>query len=58
MTDSYLGGVRAGGRSRARKIKPFVGFIIRYSGGRLTLLDPTHRTYQPLALALDPTQRR
>ena len=58
MTDSYSAGVRADGRSRARKMKPFVGIIIRYSGGRLTLLDPIHRTYQTLALALDPTQRR
>ncbi len=48
---SFSAGVRAGGRSRARKMKPFVGIIIRYSGERLTLLDPIHRTYQTLALA-------
>jgi hypothetical protein len=58
MTESYSAGVRAGGRSRARKMKPSVGIIIRYSGERLTLLDPIPRTYQTLALALDPNQRR
>jgi hypothetical protein len=48
---SFSAGVRSGGRSRARNMKPFVGIIIRYSGERLTLLDPIHRTYQTLALA-------
>lgn len=48
---SFSAGVRAGERSRARKMRPFVGIIIRYSGERLTLLDPIHRTYQTLALA-------
>jgi Bacterial Ig domain len=48
---SFSAAVRAGGRSRARKMKPFVGIIIRYRGERLTLLDPIHRTYQVLALA-------
>lgn len=47
---SFSAAVRAGGRSRARKMTPFVGIIIRYSGERLTLLDPIHRTYQMLAL--------
>ena len=46
----FSAAVRSGGRSRSRKMKPFVGIIIRYSGERLTLLDPIHRTYQTLAL--------
>jgi hypothetical protein len=58
MTESYSAGVRAGMRSHARTMRPFVGIIIRYRGDRLTLPDPIHRTYQTLALALDPTQRR
>jgi hypothetical protein len=48
---AFSAAVRAGRRSRARKMKPFVGIIIRYSGDRLTLLDPIHHTYQTLALA-------
>lgn len=48
---SFSAAVRAGGRSRARRMKPFVGIIIGYRGGRLTLLDPIHRTYQTLSLA-------
>src|SRR3984957_14451314 len=46
---SFSAAVRAGGRSRARKMKPFVGIIIRYKGERLTLLGPGHRTHQTLA---------
>ena len=48
---SFSAAVRAGGRSRARALKPFVGIIIRYSGEQLTLLDPIHHTYQVLGLA-------
>ena len=55
---SFSARARAGRRSRGRKMKSFVGIIIRYRGERLTLLDPIHRTDETPALALDPTQRR
>ncbi len=58
MTESYSAGVRAGERSRARTMKPFVGIIIRYTGEPLTLLDPAPHTYGTPAPTLDPTQRR
>jgi hypothetical protein len=57
MTDSYSPGTRRRAAERAQDEALRWDHHPRQRWAA-HLLDPIHRTYQTLALALDPTQRR